>query len=82
MFKKNVGSVDSAIRLVIGVIGLAAGVLLLGALQGAPIGIVAVIVGLIGLVTGATRRCPTYVLLGIDTLDEEAVPAQPNSSHA
>lgn len=82
MFKKNVGSLDSRIRLVVGVIGLTTGVLLLGALQGTVVGIVAVVVGLIGLVTGTTRFCPTYVLLGIDTLDEDKAKAEPQGSRA
>jgi hypothetical protein len=81
MFKKNVGSLDSRIRLVIGVIALSAGVLLLGALQGSVVGIVAVVVGLIGLVTGTTRFCLPYVLFGVDTL-EDGAKAEPSASHA
>lgn len=82
MFKKNVGSVDSAIRLTVGIVALSAGVLLLGALQGSALGLVAVAIGLIGLITGGTRRCPPYVLLGIDTLGEKTADPQPHGFHA
>ena len=82
MFKKNVGPVDSAIRITVGIVALSAGVLLLGALQGAVIGLVAVAVGLIGLTTGTTRRCPTYVLLGITTVHDRVEKTQPRSAQA
>jgi hypothetical protein len=80
MLKKNVGSVDSAIRLLAGIAALSTGVLLLGALEGSIFGLAAVAVGLIGVVTGATRRCPTYVLFGMDTLDEPSPTTQPHTS--
>lgn len=70
MLKKNVGSVDSAIRLAVGIVALSAGVFLFGALQGSIVGLAAVVFGLIGVVTGATRRCPTYVLFGVHTLGD------------
>ncbi len=64
MFKKNVGTLDSRIRLVVGVIVLSAGLLVLGAAQGSTFGLVAVVFGVLVLLTGATRRCPNYVWLG------------------
>jgi hypothetical protein len=71
MFKENVGTIDSAIRLAVGIVALSAGPLLFGALEGNIVGLVAVAVGLLALITGATRRCPTYVLLGIRTNESE-----------
>lgn len=71
MFRKNVGTIDSAIRLAVGTVALSAGLLLFGALEGNILGLVAVAVGLVGLITGATRRCPTYVVLGISTNESE-----------
>jgi hypothetical protein len=68
VFAKNVGPLDRAIRLSVGIVFLPAGLLVLGGLDGNASGIVAAAVGAIGLVTGATGRCPTYALLGIDTL--------------
>lgn len=67
MFAKNVGPLDRAIRLVVGVVFLSVGVFVLGAAQGSVAGLAASTVGVIGLVTGATGRCPMYVPLGIST---------------
>lgn len=76
MFPKNVGPVDRAIRLVVGAVLLPAGLFLLGGLQGSTIGVVAAILGLIGLVSGSTGRCLLYVLFGINTLPKgQAAPA-------
>lgn len=69
MFVKNVGSTDQRIRLVLGVVLLASGVLALDALGGSVLGIAAAGFGLLGLITGLTRRCPTYVPFGISTLE-------------
>jgi hypothetical protein len=69
MFAKNVGSTDQKIRLALGVVLVLSAVFILGALQGSVAGIVAAALGAIALVTGATRRCPTYVLFGVDTLE-------------
>ena len=80
---KNVGSLDSAIRITVGLIAVPAAVLLLGALEGSVIGLVALTVGVIGLLTGITRRCPTYLLFGIDTLDDDdPAKATARGSHA
>jgi hypothetical protein len=82
MFKKNVGPVDSAIRLTLGIVALAAGFFALGALQGNVFGLFAVAIGVIGVVTGATRRCPTYVLLGISTDGSETPAVAQHTSRA
>ncbi|MUW14800.1 DUF2892 domain-containing protein [Halorubrum sp. CBA1125] len=67
--KNNISSTDRKIRivvgLVVGLIGLAtlSGLLGLGAMIGAALSIV----GLILVGTGLVRVCPLYRLLGIDT---------------
>ena len=62
--KKNVGSIDRAIRAVAGVVLLA--VYFLGLLQGAA-GLVALAAGIVMLGTAAIGWCPPYALLGINT---------------
>lgn len=63
MFKTNEGTVDRALRVIVGIALLAAYFLYpLGAW-----GWVAALVGVIALVTGAVGTCPVYSLLGIST---------------
>ena len=62
--KKNVGSIDRAIRAVAGVVLLA--VYFLGLLQGAA-GLVALVAGVVMLGTAAIGWCPPYALIGINT---------------
>lgn len=62
--QKNVGSIDRAIRALVGIALLA--VYFLGALQGT-LGIVALVVGIVMLGTAAMGWCPPYALLGINT---------------
>jgi hypothetical protein len=61
----NEGPIDRLVRVVLGVglFGVAA-----AGLVAAPLLYVVLIVATIGLVTGVTGFCPTYVLLGITTL--------------
>ncbi len=81
MFRKNEGPEDRVIRVVLGIVFAAAsvsvlagwGVLGLVAVSGAGAtvaGIVLAVLAAIGLVSGATGRCPTYVVLlgGFSTL--------------
>ncbi len=75
MFKRNEGTLDRIVRLALGAVLLPAGLLGLGALQGSPLGLLAVGLGAIGLVTGLTGFCPTYVLFGISTLESEKKPS-------
>ena len=82
MLKKNVGPVDSAIRLIVGLVALTAGVFALGALQGNIPGLVALVIAFIGLASGATRRCPTYVLLGVQTLNDRVEKTGTQKAHA
>jgi hypothetical protein len=62
--KPNVGTVDRAIRAIVGIALIAA--LPLGLLQGT-LGIVALVFGVVLVVTAAIRWCPPYMLLGINT---------------
>ncbi len=62
--KKNIGNVDRLVRLVIGVVGLLLG--LSGVVEGT-IKWIALIVGVLMLLTATVRFCPIYPLLGINT---------------
>lgn len=62
--QKNVGSIDRAIRALVGIALLA--VYLLGGIQGA-LGIVVLVAGIVMLGTAAVGWCPPYSLLGINT---------------
>ena len=59
MFKRNVGSVDRALRIVLGLALLALVVVGPKTLWG--------LVGLVPLLTGAVGSCPAYTLLGLKT---------------
>lgn len=61
---KNVGSIDRAIRALVGLGAIA--VYLADAVQGT-LGIVALVVGIVMLGTAAIGWCPPYSLLGINT---------------
>ena len=60
----NVGGVERPVRIVVGLVLLAA-----GAFAGLPAGwtAVAFIVGAVALITGALGFCPAWSLLGINT---------------
>ena len=62
--KKNVGTIDRAIRGLAGIALLA--IYFLGVVQGT-LGMVAVIVGIVLLGTALLGWCPPYSLLGINT---------------
>jgi hypothetical protein len=68
-FQVNEGPIDRLIRILVGV-GLfmvaAAGLVTPPVLYGV------LLLGTIGLVTGITGFCPTYVLLGISTVPKKA----------
>ena len=66
--KKNVGTVDRAIR---GLAGIAAIVAFaMGMLEGT-LGIVALVVGVVLVATAVLSWCPPYSLLGISTRGSE-----------
>lgn len=71
-FVKNMGSLDRALRaFVIAPVAIAVAVALGASSIG---GIVLVVVAGIALTTGATGRCPNYVLFGIDTRGRARAP--------
>lgn len=59
--RTNVGSVDGAVRILIGIGGLYAGYV--------SNGIFWYIVGTVAIITGLARHCPLYALFGIDSDD-------------
>ena len=62
--QKNVGSIDRAIRALVGIALLA--VFFFGGVEGT-LGIVALVIGIVMLGTAAIGWCPPYSLLGINT---------------
>ena len=65
--KKNVGTVERAIRGIVGIVALIAAFTMLDVLAGATLGIVAVVVGVVMLGTAAIGWCPPYAIFGIST---------------
>jgi hypothetical protein len=68
--KKNVGGIDRAVRLLVGVFLITLG---LRVVRGRG-GIVVAIVGLILSMTGLKGFCALYAPLGIDTTDRDPAP--------
>ena len=62
--KPNMGTLDRSIRAIVGIVLVA--LWPLGLLQGTP-AIVALVVGVVLLITAILRWCPPYSLLGINT---------------
>lgn len=62
--EKNVGMIDRVVRIIVGIALLAVVVLNMIA---APLSYLAVLVGLIALVTGAVGTCPLYSVIGLNT---------------
>lgn len=62
--KKNVGTIDRAIRAVAGIAAIAA--YAMGFLSGT-LGIVALVVGVVLLGTAAIGWCPPYAIFGLST---------------
>ncbi|MFB6199034.1 MAG: DUF2892 domain-containing protein [Halobacteriaceae archaeon] len=67
--KRNVGGLDRIGRIVIGIIAGIAGVAILAGYWkiGAVFGGIALVVGIILLITGTTQKCPINDVAGIDT---------------
>ena len=72
--QKNVGSIDRAIRALVGIALLA--VYFFGVVQGT-LGIVALVAGIVMLGTAVIGWCPPYSLLGINTRGEKQEPGSP-----
>lgn len=68
-FQVNEGPLDRLIRVSLGIVLYA---IAAAGLVTAPVLYLVLLVGTIGLVTGVTGFCPTYVLLGISTLPKSA----------
>ena len=64
MFKQNVGTTDRGVRIALGIILAAVGMLVLKGTTGTVVGIVA----LIPLITGIVGFCPLYVPFKLSTL--------------
>lgn len=62
----NVGSTDKKLRIVGGLILLGLSFVALGGV-GTSLGIIAIVVGAVLIVTGLVNFCPAYKLLGIGT---------------
>ncbi len=69
MFKRNEGTIDRLLRLAVAIVFMPAAIFWLGALQGTIPGLVALAIGLIGLVTALTGFCLPYALFGVSTLE-------------
>lgn len=65
----NVGGMDRTARLIIGVLGLLAGIAILLEYLGfgTTIGAIVVIISLALLISGLTRKCPLNSALGLNT---------------
>ena len=63
MFQTNVGSLDRALRIIVGL----ALILVWFLLPGQGLRILFLIFGIVALATGLLRTCPLYSLLGINT---------------
>jgi uncharacterized membrane protein len=75
VFQKNVGNLDRAARAFLVAPSAVVVALALGA--SSIIGIVLLVAGGIAVVTAASGRCPSYVLLGIDTRGRALLPHRP-----
>jgi len=67
MIKPNEGSVDRAVRIVVGLVAL---FLAYSSLTGV-VQIIAYIIGVIALITGIVGFCGLYAVLGINTLPKK-----------
>ncbi len=65
--KANENGMDRGIRVVLGIIALAAAVMLFDVMDGAIAGIIVAAIGAILLLTGIAGFCPAYKLVGLST---------------
>ena len=65
MIVRNVGGLDRAVRLAVGVVLLPAGLFLLQ--SGQDLRWIAIVLGLMGLVSGLSGFCPLYIPFGFST---------------
>jgi hypothetical protein len=64
---RNVGTIDRAVRVVVGVVAITLAFAMLGLTSGEVAGIVAGLIGVVMLATAALRVCPLYVPLKLST---------------
>lgn len=72
LLRKNMGAADRGFRAFVVAPAAVAAAIALGASSIG--GVVLLVVAGVMLATGATGRCPNYVLLGIDTRDRKLLP--------
>lgn len=65
--KSNENGIERIIRVILGIVALAAAFMTLGVMDGAILGIVVAVVGVVLLLTGTCGFCPAYRLIGIST---------------
>lgn len=70
--KSNENSIDRGIRVVLGLVALAASYFGLGVLEGDLVGMVVATIGVILLLTGLVGFCPAYRLVGLSTCSKES----------
>jgi len=68
LYRRNVGRLDRWIRVTVGSVLLTAGLLLMWLGHDGSSGPTLALLGLAGLMSGVTGRCPLYVPFGISTL--------------
>ncbi|WP_335998788.1 YgaP family membrane protein [Halorientalis halophila] len=70
---RNVGGVDRAVRIALGVLVAVAGAAAIGGYwrAGAAVGALILAIGAVLVITGTTQRCPIYAGAGIDTCETE-----------
>lgn len=67
----NIGSTDKKIRILTGVVFLAISFLVLGGLS-TILGVLAIVIGAVLVVTALVNFCPAYKLLGIGTAKKDS----------
>jgi uncharacterized membrane protein len=67
MMKENVGNRDRLMRSIAGPAVIALGITRLGALRGSPLGLAALVGGVLIVESAITRVCPVNAIAGIDT---------------
>lgn len=68
IFVRNEGPTDRLIRLTIAVVLIPVGLFALDGVDASVAGIIVAAIGFLGLVTGATGRCPNYVPYRFSTI--------------
>lgn len=70
MLKRNEGTIDRVLRVLVATVLLLAGLFWLGGLQGRALGLIVAVFSLLPLTTGVTGVCPMYIPFGISTLEK------------